>query len=219
MHINTSRQQKLNMGFGAYTCNWGTHFCGLYETEDERDEIIFGFLHQGAVEKDLQLYCPAERSREEFIAQYTNYTKGCSTEISDSNLFRINSARELYYPEGKFSPDYMDESLNSLYINSQKNGKRNVRASAEMVWALEAVPGKEHLMVYESRLNYFIQGKPWTSICLYNVNKFDGATIMNVLRTHPYCISKGIISENPFYQDPDIWLSENAPEYLPGNIK
>jgi hypothetical protein len=84
-----------------------------------------------------------------------------------------------------------------------------------MVWALEAIPGVEHLMAYESRLNYFIPGKPWISICLYNLNKFSGSTIMGVLRTHPYSISGGVITENPFYQDPDEWLATNAPQFLP----
>ncbi len=83
-----------------------------------------------------------------------------------------------------------------------------------MVWALEVIRGIEHLMAYESRLNFFISGKPWISICLYNVNKFSGSIIMNVLRTHPYTISGGVITENPYYQDPDKWLAKNAPQFL-----
>jgi hypothetical protein len=108
----------------------------------------------------------------------------------------------------------MDTALNAFYDQSQSAGGRNIRGTAEMTWALEAIPGVEHLMTYESRLNYFIPGKPWISICLYNVTKFDGSTIMDVLRTHPYTISGGVITENPYYQDPDIWLAENAPNYL-----
>ena len=67
MHIHTSDQEILNLGFGNYTCNWGLHMCGLYETEKERDEIIFGLLKQGFIEKHLQLYCPVERSMDDFI--------------------------------------------------------------------------------------------------------------------------------------------------------
>lgn len=213
MHIKTSDQEKLNMGFGGYTCNWGLHICGLYETEAERDEIIFGFLHQGAIENDKQLYCPVEQTKEEFIKKYGELYPECKHHPHDQALFSINSARELYYPDGTFSPDSMDKGLTSFFEHSQKNGKRNIRATAEMVWALEAIPGVEHLMVYESRLNYFIPGKPWISICMYNVTKFSGKTIMNVLRTHPFTISGGIITQNPFYQNPDDWLRENAPEF------
>lgn len=213
MHIQTSDQGKLNLGFYNYTCNWGLHICGLYETEEERDEIIFGFLHQGDIENNLQLYCPVERTKENFIHDYGKKYPECKDHPHDHNLFRINSAKELYYPDGTFSPLSMDKGLNDFYKESQANGKRNIRATAEMVWALEAIPGIEHLMAYESRLNYFIPGKPWISICLYNITKFSGKIIMNVLRTHPYTISKGVITQNPYYQDPDEWLRENDPEF------
>ena len=214
MHIHTSEQDSLDLGFGNYSCNWGVHICGLYETEEERDEIIFGFLRQGDIAGDLQLYVPAERTIGDFRKQYATLCEGCEQHTHDEDCFQLFPIKDLYYPDGVFSPVSMDEGLDSFFEESQKSGPRNIRATAEMVWALEAVPGVEHLMAYESRLNYFIENKPWISICLYNLTKFDGATIMQVLRTHPYTISKGVITENPFYQDPDIWLKENAPQFL-----
>jgi hypothetical protein len=214
MYIQTSKQEKLVMGFGDYICNWGLHICCLYETDAERDEIIFGFLHQGNIDGDKQLYCPAERTKENFFREYGIRYPECKTHTHDPNVFSINSARSFYYPDGTFSPVSMSTQLNEYYAESQKNGKRNIRATAEMVWALEAIPGEEHLMVYEAHLNYFIPGKPWASICLYNVTRFSGKMIMNVLHTHPFTISGGIITQNPYYQDPDEWLRENAPEFV-----
>ena len=73
----------------------------------------------------------------------------------------------------------------------------------------------EHLMAYEARLNFFIPGKPWISICLYNVTKFDGGVILNVLRTHPWVLNQGVLTENPYFQEPTDWLSRHAPEFLP----
>jgi hypothetical protein len=213
MHIHTSDQEKLELGFGKYSCNWGLHICGLYETEQERDEIIMGFLHEGAIKLDKQLYCPTERTPENFIEEYGKCYPDCRHHIADPNLFSINSAKELYYPNGTFSPFSMDDGLNAFFLASQTNGKRNIRATAEMVWALEAIPGIEHLMAYESRLNYFIPGKPWISICLYNLTKFSGKIIMNVLKTHPYTIINGSINQNPFFEDPDEWLKKNDPEF------
>ena len=40
MHIHTSEQDSLELGFGNYSCNWGLHICGLYETEEERDKAL-----------------------------------------------------------------------------------------------------------------------------------------------------------------------------------
>jgi hypothetical protein len=214
MHITTSKQESMNLGFGHYTCNWGTHMCGLYETAGERDEIILGFLHQGDLEGDLQLYCPVEQSPETFITTYQGQYPACARHVHDPGRFRLLGAKELYYPNGTFSPRSMDRGLAEFYAASQQQGKRNIRATAEMIWALEAVPGVEHLMAYESRLNYFIPGKPWISICLYNITRFSGATLMKVLQTHPFTISGGAITQNPYYQDPDEWLRANAPNFL-----
>lgn len=214
MHIQTSDQPVFELGVGNYTCNWGVHIAGLYETEEEIDQIIMGYMHQGDLDGDLQLYCPTERSAEDFVRLYGEHYPDCCDHTSDPDRFQLVTTQELYYPDGVFSPWAMDEGLENVFAESQKNGPRNVRATAEMAWALEAVPGVEHLMAYESRLNYFIPGKPWISICLYNVSKFSGAMIMNVLRTHPYTISGGVITENPYYQNPDVWLAKNAPEFL-----
>jgi hypothetical protein len=214
MHIHTSNLHELKLGFGGYTCNWGVHFCGLYETEQERDDIILGFLAQGTKAGDLQLYCPAERTADEFRRDFTHCCPECEKYLDDPDIVQLFATRDLYYPDGVFSPWAMDSGLEAFYEQSQKNGPRNVRASAEMVWALEAVPGVEHLMAYEARLNYFIENKPWISVCLYNVTKFSGKIILQVLQTHPYIISKGIVTENPFFVDPDVWLAQNAPEFM-----
>jgi hypothetical protein len=213
MHFTTSNQETINLGFGNYTCNWGTHICGLYETERERDEIVLGFLHQGDLENDLQMYCPAERTRADFIDTYQRHYPCCAGHVHDPAKFCLSDAKDLYYPDGRFSPRSMDHGLNEFFRASQQQGKRNIRATAEMSWAVEAIPGIEHLMVYESRLNYFIPGKPWISICLYNLTRFSGSTIMKVLQTHPFSISGGVITKNPYFQDPDDWLRTNAPHF------
>lgn len=213
MHIQTSDQPELKLGFGGYTCNWGTHICGIYESEAERDEIIMGFLGYGVMEGDIALYCPSERNRGDFEAKFAEYLPGFARDQGFDDV-EVFSARELYYPRGEFSPFLMDKGLKAFYSTKCVNGVRNVRAIAEMTWALESVPGIEHLMAYEARLNYFIPGKPWVSICLYNLKKFGIKAITDVLRTHPYTISQGMLIENPHYVPPEEWLSENAPEFL-----
>lgn len=216
MLLKTSDQEKLELGFGNYSCNWGIHIAGLYESESERDTIINGYLAQGAKNGDIQFYCPAEQTASEFKQKFINFCPGCNDKLTDYDFFSINSAKELYYPDGTFSPVAMDEGLNNFYVESQQKGKRNVRATAEMVWALGAIPGVEHLMAYEARLNYFIPGKPWISICMYNTTKFTGSVIMNVLKTHPFILNGGVFMQNPYYEDPAKWLAENAPQFLPG---
>jgi hypothetical protein len=214
MHYNTSDQERINLGFGGHTCNNGVHFCGLYETEDERDDIILGYLRQGLLDQAHVLYTPTERSADDFVEKFIEKYPDEKRFLENNTLLTINSADDLYYQDGEFSPMRMNINLNHFFIESQKNGKRNIRTTAEMVWALDKQLDVKQLMVYESRLNYFIPGKPWVSICMYNVARFNGQTIMKVLQTHPYTIGQGgTITKNPYYIHPDEWLEQHAPEF------
>jgi hypothetical protein len=214
MYYKTSDQERIQLGFGGHECNNGMHFCGLYETEEERDDIILGYLRQGLIDKSRVLYTPTERSKDDFMEKFSERFPGENDLIVDNPQFTVNTAEELYYQDGVFSPIRMNVNLNRFYEDSQKGGNVNIRTTAEMVWALDLDLDKTSLMAYESRLNYFIPGKPWISICMYNMLRFDGETIMKVLQTHPYTISKGgMITKNPYYLHPDDWLEQYAPEY------
>jgi hypothetical protein len=214
MHVQTSTQERLELGYGGYSCNWGVHIAGLYESKDERDEIVFGYLGQGLRVGDLQLYAshddPPELARGALIESCPD----CAAAAQDEQRLQIRTTRDLYFPDGTFSIPTINDGLDAFYAESQREGPRSVRATADMAWALEAIPGVEGLMAYESLLNYFIPGKPWISICLYDLSRFSGETIMNVLRTHPWTLSGGVITENPYFQDPDTWLAQHAPQYL-----
>jgi hypothetical protein len=78
-----------------------------------------------------------------------------------------------------------------------------------MDWVLKGLPGTNLLAPYEARANaLFKNGKPLAVICLYDLRKHSGATILNVLRTHRFSITKGLIVENPTY-DPEQVLAES----------
>ncbi|MFC1490078.1 MEDS domain-containing protein [Candidatus Latescibacterota bacterium] len=215
MYYKTSDQERIKLGFHKHECNNGVHFCGLYENEQERDEIILGYLRQGIICNDRVLYTPTERSVEDFYQKFSEkYPDDLSLLHENPNL-TINTADDLYYENGNFSPLRMNKNLGKFYEAAQKDKKVNIRTTAEMIWVLDKNLDKTKHMAYESLLNYFIPGKSWISICMYNINRFDGKTIMQVLQTHPYTISKGcMITKNPYYIHPDVWLAENAPEYI-----
>lgn len=212
MHISTSNQEKLSLGIGDYTCNWGTHICGLYASDAERDEIIYGYLGKGFESNDKQIFIYSEQTEEHVHESLAHCCPECA---SKQSLLDLKKAHELYYPNGVFDPWEMSETINGYYDYVQQDGPKNLRAVAEMAWSLQQIKGVEHLFAYESRLNYFVQDRSVISLCLYNINKIDGATIMNVLRTHPFTITGGVISQNPYFVHPDKWLAENAPQFLP----
>jgi hypothetical protein len=214
MHIKTSNLGTLKLGLGDYTINWGTHICGLYESEKERDDIIFGYLKCGCLANDKQIYIHSEQTEDNFKSNFQAHCPYCLQEKPIEDFVDIKDSSEIYYPDGEFDPWKMDKTVNGYFDYTQIESKNNLRAIAEMVWALKEIKGVEYLFAYESRLNYFVKDRTVVALCLYNVNKISGETIMNVLRTHPYTISGGVITQNPYFVHPDKWLLENAPQFL-----
>jgi hypothetical protein len=45
-------------------------------------------------------------------------------------------------------------------------------------------------------------------ICVYDLAKFGGDTVIDIMRTHPMVIIGGILLSNPFYVPPEVFLRE-----------
>jgi hypothetical protein len=105
MHLRTSDLEVMNLGFGGYTCNWGTHFCGLYESESERDAIMFGFLAQGIREGELLVCCPDEHHHDHALDSVHALCPDAARPDPDS--FILLHSHDLYHPKGYFSPQDM----------------------------------------------------------------------------------------------------------------
>jgi hypothetical protein len=45
-------------------------------------------------------------------------------------------------------------------------------------------------------------------ICAYDVSRFDGSFIIDILRTHPLVLIGGLLQENPFFVAPSEFLKE-----------
>lgn len=132
MYLQSSDQEKMDLGFGGHSCHWGTHIAGLYETEAERDQIITGFLQKGLERGDVQRYC-LEEEKDQFIREsILKNNPNLEDRIKDPQYMATYSPRDLYYPDGKFSPERMDEGLNFVFEEVQKDSEGKIRAFAEM---------------------------------------------------------------------------------------
>ena len=81
-----------------------------------------------------------------------------------------------------------------------------VRSNQE--WALGDSPGVQDLLEYETRVNYFLPKYDDMVVCTFDLTKFSGSVVMDILRTHPMAIIGGILQENPFFVPPDEFLRE-----------
>ena len=94
------------------------------------------------------------------------------------------------------------------YLSGRQQAFALTRMVAHMEWALEDRPRVDDLVEYETRVNYMWPRYKDAVICVYDLAKFGGHIVMDMIRTHPMVLIGGIIQENPFFQPPDEFLEE-----------
>jgi hypothetical protein len=82
------------------------------------------------------------------------------------------------------------------------------RIVCHMEWAAEGRSHVDDLIEFESRVNDVWRHHDDAVICTYNLAKFGGDTVVDIMRTHPMIIIGGILQENPFFVPPEQFLLE-----------
>jgi hypothetical protein len=77
-----------------------------------------------------------------------------------------------------------------------------------MEWAAEDRSHVADLIEFESRVNDVWRRHDDAVICTYDLAKFGGDTVIDIMRTHPMIIIGGILQQNPFYVPPEEFLRE-----------
>jgi len=198
---------EVDLGFAKLTSPGGLHICLIYNNEEERKEIIQNFVQSGLSSFEKVLYF-ADQPKP---LDVTEWLKDYNVQIGDLHKpeqLQLATAFEIYTPDGIFEPDVMLSKLETIYHSAKEAGFHGCRGSGEMSWALQGLHGSERLLEYESRINNVLIDHPLTVMCQYDATRFNGATILGVLKVHPYMIVKGMIVQNPYYETPDEFLGK-----------
>ena len=201
-------QNQAAMGFTQETFSVGTHMCLIYDDEKERKTLISKFLEAGFLEGEKVAYFADTMTPDEV----RNWLIGMEVQIPEaegSEQFTISVAEDTYCPDGKFSPDGMLDTLRAYHRQVNEERYPGARVSGEMSWALRGIPGSDRLMEYEALVNDVLESHPITAICQYDARRFDGASILDVLKVHPMMIVHGQIVRNPYYMRPQEFLSRH----------
>jgi hypothetical protein len=96
----------------------------------------------------------------------------------------------------------------SLASGNQQSGFPLSRVVCHMEWAADGSPYVERLIEFESRVNDIWMRHEDAVICTYDLSRFGGATVVDIMRTHPMVIIGGVLQQNPFYVPPEQFLLE-----------
>ncbi len=204
-----SEGQGVDLGFTQERFPRGIHMCLIFDQEEYRRKIVSEFLAAGLRQGELVRYMTDVNTAQDVLSWLSD-TGVELPEIREGGPFMMLSAEKAYCPNGTFDPDEVIDLMKSRYDQAKNLGYPGTRGAGEMSWALKGIPGSERLTEFEALINAASEKYHFLGICQYDARLFDGATLFNVLKVHPYMIAEGQIVRNPFYIRPEEFLKEFA---------
>lgn len=202
------KDKQVSLGFLSDTVPEGTHMCLIYNSDEERVDSLLKFLLSG-MESGEKAICFSEKMDEQTVRDFFRKNSISYDEHKKNNALTLAGVSEVYFKDNKFDPERMLNKLKNFYRESKEKEFKGARVIGEMLSEVEKVAGGNRLLEYESRVTMLLRDHPATTICQYNANNFDGATIMDILKVHPQMIVNGSVIQNPLYIPPEDFLAEN----------
>lgn len=193
---------EARTGFTKKNIPIGNHFALLYDNDDERCEILAKFLKIGLEDNEKIIYLVDNDDTTEIVEKM----KKRGLDLSNSNRVLLDTAEHGYCPSGTFSTEDMLEITKRFSDSALEEGFSSARGSGEMTWAFNHFTESKTLMTYEALLTDLLLKTKYIAVCQYDTRRFTGQTIMDILRTHPYVITKGKLIQNPYYLPANIFL-------------
>lgn len=204
----TNPRQNANLEFTQAIFPDCHHMCLIYDSEDQRREIVSKYLAAGLQRREFVRYFADTTSPEEIRA----WLGALGAEVREDGSFGVVKAESAYCPSGRFVPRDVLDNMVARYATAKKAGYRGSRVTGEMSWALRGLPGSDRLLEYETGINAVHDAFPHVGMCQYDARLFDGATLYKVLQVHPYMIAQGQVVQNPFYTRPEECATEGRAE-------
>lgn len=200
-----SSKQSISLGFSQQEFIPGVHVCQVFSDDDERQELLLKVILSG-LQGNEKVACFSDNATEEALDEFLSNYGISYNEVKANGALNLSNTSDVYFQYGKFDPDRMLTRLQAFYEQSVAEEYDAARVIGEMMPDIHKMEGGSRLLEYESRISMLLRKYPVTAICQYDSRLFDGSTIMDVLKVHPFMIVRGSVVNNPFYIEPEDYL-------------
>ena len=198
--------ESIALGLNGLSIPPGTHICAFFRGIPERDEIMVPFLLEGLRSGD-KCTCIIDDGLDAVRVALGGHLGASAV----AHQLDIQPSKAAYLRRGTFSTqdmlDFWDESVGAA-LNDQ--GFPFARSAGETTWTLSELPDLNDFLTYESELNRFLPRYPQVIMCLYDLDRFAGQVLVDILKTHPKVLMGSTVLENLYYLDPDEFLASRG---------
>ena len=178
------------------------HICAFFTSRDQEYETLIPYLKQG-LEANEQVVNVLDADR---IPDHRTRLAAGGVPVDDDRV-SVSSSEETYLAGGHFDMTRMIAFVTDHLTAAASNGQR-VRTAGWMDWLHKDAEGTERALEYEARMNHLVPAFDCTFMCVYDLSKLSGETVVDILATHPFVILNGQIRQNSFYVPPDVYLKQ-----------
>ena len=182
------------------------HVCAFFDRRPEDDAILDPFIRQGADGGDRLLYLVDPSESAAPVNRLRRMGFDAAGMLADKRC-DVRTWTETYLRGGHFDQEDMLALLDDMLLSSPSP---RIRLRADMGWAAQQRGVTDSLIEFEARANFIHVHHQHVVICAYDTTRFDGAFIIDILRTHPMVLIGGMLQENPFFVPPAELLEERA---------
>jgi hypothetical protein len=171
----------------------GDHVCAFYSgSRNVLDDIVVDYITKGLAAGN-KVFCMVDEPsavRSRILPQL----------VTRDGMLNVLTEDEAYMPDGHFSKETFIRNMQAMVIEALAHGYGSFRAVGDESFLIRHGVDISEWFAAEAELNSIVPGYPHFFFCLYDLDLFDGATVMHVLRTHPRVYANGILIGNPHYQ-------------------
>jgi MEDS: MEthanogen/methylotroph, DcmR Sensory domain len=171
----------------------GDHVCAFYSSSrNVLDDIVVDYITKG-LQGGNKVFC--------MVDQPSAVQGRVPTQlVARDGMLNVLTEDEAYMPDGSFSKDVFIRNMETMARAASAEGYGSFRACGDESFLVRNGVDIKEWFAAESELNKILPDYPHFFFCLYDLDLFDGDTVMYVLRTHPRVYVNGIVIGNPHYQ-------------------
>jgi hypothetical protein len=195
------------VSFASSQLNETRHVCAFFNSDDEKYRVLLPFVKDGFTCGDKAVHIVSLDQRCDHLERLTAAGIDATAALR-SGQFELLTNTEAYLREGRFDQDRMLTTFEQLASGNAKGGFPLSRIVCQMDFAAGSRSHVDNLVEFESRVNDVWRRHDDVVICVYDLAKFGGDTVVDIMRTHPMIIIGGILQQNPFFVPPEEFLRE-----------
>jgi hypothetical protein len=169
-------------GLAGVDLSPGDHLCAMYLGREERDNIVLPYLRAGLRAGD-KCFCIIDSSPLDDLLAGIGDEREVEAYVASRQL-EVRTADEAYLHTLPFTTEAMLEYWENSVGAAVKSGSYGfARVTGEMPWEMRTLPGRTEFFRYEGELNRFAPRYPQAILCLYDLDRFGGGFLVDLLRT------------------------------------